>query len=77
MSSLGAWARLFPACLLMFVGVLVLRDWHSEPVLIGVAMCSVALTWMIVTTIHVAHRLVPAADRSRGFEPVITKPAAD
>jgi H+/Cl- antiporter ClcA len=51
-----AMGRLFPPSLFLFMGVEFLRDWHFDPMLLGIAICMAAgsLAWLIVSTMHVA-----------------------
>ena len=73
MTTLGAFARLFPPCLFFFVGVLIFRDLHSEPVLIGVGLCAVSLPWLFIATVQVARRLHVERIQQPGFPIYPTK----
>jgi hypothetical protein len=66
---------LFPPCLFFFVGVLIFRDWHSEPVLIGVGSCAAALAWFVIAVVQVARLLRVEAPASRPGFPVIEPPS--
>jgi hypothetical protein len=76
MTTIGAFGRLFPPSLFLFIGILILRDWRSEPVLIGIALCAASLAWLIVATVRVAkvHEVAPVAARGRGFPVLPAQP---
>jgi hypothetical protein len=59
MTRREAFGRLFPPSLFLFLGVLLLRVWYFDPVLIGLALCVAgsALSWLILAILHVAKRL--------------------
>ena len=66
MTTVSAFVRLFPSCLLFFIGLLVFRDTHSEPVLIGGGLCAVSLPWFVIAVVQVARqlRVAPAQDQA-------------
>ena len=74
MTTFAAFVRLFPPCLLLFVGLLIFRDWHSEPVLIGVGLCAVSVPWFVIAVVQVAKLLRVEAPVPRPAFPVIDVP---
>jgi hypothetical protein len=74
MTTARAFARLFPPCLFLFLGLLIFRDWHSEPVLIGIALCAASLAWLIIAILQVIRLLRVAQVEQPGFP--VNVPAA-
>ncbi len=75
MTTFGAFLRLVPPGVLLFLGLLAIGG-VGEVQLIRVAVCGVALAWLVIATVQVARSLQVTLAVSQGRVAVPATPVA-